>query len=261
MGRGSVPKERRENLKFILIMAVGLGIAIWFGNDFFIAIGKTTNSVSKGHISDGSISNSKRLPTSGENYETYSRLGSTIGRTCVHHAVRNTIVSAYDLLHETMPAITFVYGETGWCWGGGDFYPHHTHQNGLSVDFMVPVRRSGESVAVPTSIIDGFGYLLEFNSEGKLEDYSVDFEAIAAHLLALENEGKKHGVKIKRIILAPGLQKKLFKSGKAGRMVKRRFKWNKKQAWVRHDDHYHVDFVVNDKANEKPKRSSKRIGD
>ncbi len=146
-------------------------------------------------------------------------------------------------------------------WGGGEFYPHHTHQNGLSVDFMVPVRRSGESVPVPTSIIDGFGYLLEFNSQGKLDEYNIDFEAIAAHLLALEKSGKEHGVKIKRIILAPELQKKLFKSGKAGRLVKRRFKWNKKQAWVRHDDHYHVDFVVSDKANEKAKRSSKRVGD
>ena len=232
-----------ENIKFILILSLILGVAGWFGNDFFIALEKTSNSESKGTAEDGSILRAKRLPSEGANFETYSRLGSTIGRTCVHNKVRTTTVGAYEALEKSHAENVFVFGETGWCLGGGEFSPHRTHQNGTSVDFMVPVRKSGKSVMLPHSIIDGWGYKLEFSETGKVGDYEIDFDAMAAHLLALRAAAKKEKIKIKRVILAPELQKLLFKA-KDGKKVKKLFKFNKKAVWVRHDDHYHVDFDV-----------------
>ena len=92
----------------------------------------------------------------------------------------------------------FVYGETGWA-GGGRFKPHRTHQNGTSVDFMVPVRNdAGASVPLPRGYGDRYGYDLEFDASG--------------HLLT-------------------------FMAAKP---------------WIRHDEHYHVDFAVPCKALTKP---------
>ena len=56
-------------------------------------------------------------------------------------------------LERTQPGVKFVYGETGWP-DGGPMPPHRTHRNGMSVDFMVPVRDKDQfPQAVKTKII------------------------------------------------------------------------------------------------------------
>ena len=222
---------------FVLIAVWG-----WMGND--VMLGSESDEISKarGARVNGFLEHGKRLPLAGPNFRTYSRVLSSFGRTCAHEQVRDTILEAYEQLHEDTPQYTYVYGEISWC-SGGNFWPHRTHQNGLSVDFMVPVKRHGRVVETPTTILDGFGYLSEFDADGKMGEFEIDFESMAAHLEALRVAAKKNGLVIDRVILDPELHDELFAT-KVGKRLKKRLDWVTKPVWVRHDDHYHVDFEV-----------------
>jgi len=136
-----------------------------------------------------------------------------------------------------------VIGETSWL-SGGSMKPHHTHQNGLSVDFMVPVRNhENEIETLPTSVFNKFGYNAEFDSTGKNEYYYIDFESIAIHLYYLNKAAQNQNVKIDLVIFDPTLQKLLFKT-EYGAKIKEKLRFTKKAVWVRHDEHYHVNFKV-----------------
>ena len=63
------------------------------------------------------------------------------------------------------------------------------------------------------------------------------------HLLALDRAARAHSISIRRVIFDVGLQPKLAASP-AGAQAMQRLAFNKQQAWVRHDEHYHVDFAV-----------------
>ena len=216
---------------------------MYWGNSILIAFESDAPSVSKGTTSDGSIENAKRLPSSGPNFRTYSQFGSLIGRTCVHEKVKATILDAYSRLAGNLPLRTFVYGETGWPHGGG-FWPHKTHENGLSVDFMVPVNTlDGEPTVLPTNIFNKFGYSEEFDPTGRTQTHSIDFEVMAAHLTAIHASAMRHGVGIKVVIFDADLQNRLF-ACKGGQGLSGLMKFSTKPAWVRHDEHYHIDFTV-----------------
>jgi penicillin-insensitive murein endopeptidase len=66
---------------------------------------------------------------------------------------------------------------------------------------------------------------------------------MAAHIVALHSEAKKLGYDIWRVIFVPELQPNLFKT-KYGVYLKDNIQFSTKRSWVRHDEHYHVDFVV-----------------
>lgn len=164
-----------------------------------------------------------------------------LGRTYVHGKVYEAIINAYKVIETSAPNKFYVYGETGHK-GGGRFRPHKTHQNGLSVDFMVPVLdEKNRSVPLPTGVFNKFGYSIEFDKTGRYEEYRIDFEAIASHLYALSEEAKKSGINIKTVIFDAELQEYLFKTQK-GAYLKANIRFSKKPSWVRHDEHYHVDF-------------------
>lgn len=239
-----MPRKWSENIGFFGFLSAVFTLIVWVGNDYWIEVFEDDEpSVSAGKVSNGGLVNGKRLPSSGPNFQTYSRLGSLIGRTCVHHAVRDTIVESYAEVFQVNPEWRFVYGETGWC-TGGPFKPHKTHQNGLSVDFMIPIRDNGASTPLPTWPWNKWGYNLVFSDSGKLNDWVIDFDALVAHLHALDKAAKEHGLKIEKIILEPPLHDEVFKA-KDGKKLKR-LPWMEKAAWVRHDNHYHVDFKVVD---------------
>lgn len=199
-------------------------------------------SVCFGTTGNGRLENGEQLPASGNNFESYSSIGSLAGRTYVHSKVRAVVVAAYKALETNSPDKTFVYGETG-LKAGGRIRPHKTHQNGLSVDFMVPVLKEGRSVSLPSSPFNKFGYEIEFNANGKYEDYTIDFEAMAHHLMELHRAADSHGLKIRRVIFDVPLQKHLFETS-LGPELRKLFAFSTKPAWVRHDEHYHVDFEV-----------------
>ena len=195
-----------------------------------------------GTTSQGALEGACQLATDGPNFEPYTALGRWLGRTYVHCTVAEVVEAAYGSLAASHPSKVFVYGETG-LKNGGKFDPHKTHQNGLSVDFMVPVvDRQGKSTPLPTGLTNKFGYSLEFDSAGSMDDLTIDFEAIVAHLAALKVAANAKGIDIWRVIFDPQLQPRLREvegwPGIAG------LEFSERRSWVRHDEHYHVDFEI-----------------
>lgn len=202
----------------------------------------STTSLSTGEIASGSLTLGRRLPTRGRNFSSYSELGSLLGRTHVHSVVHDTLLDAYERLSHTHPDQHFVYAETGWPMGGS-FAPHRTHQNGLSVDFVVPVSREQRPASLYCGIWNAWCYAITFDEQGRSNEHEIDFEALGAHLLALDAAARQHGTRVERVILAPDLRAKLFQSTQ-GERIKKQFDFLQGKAWVRHDDHYHVDFAA-----------------
>lgn len=231
--------------RFALFVLVVLALSwptVRFGNDVLRHFESAAPSQSHGTTGNGRLENGKRLPTTGSNFTTYSRLGALLGRTSVHEKVRAAVVDAFESVRQDQPSIIYTIGETGWP-RGGRFRPHKSHQNGLSVDFMVPVLRHGAPTRLPVNLSNKFGYGLQFDSEGKTGDLEIDFEAIAAHLYHLDRAARRNGLAIEVVIFDNELQKKLFAT-EQGRDLKERIRFSIKQPWIRHDEHYHVDFVL-----------------
>ncbi len=197
-------------------------------------------SESVGHVGNGSIQNAKRVDFRGDNFTTYSFLCYLAGRTYVHDKVKATILDAYSSCEKTCSGKTFVLGETGRC-KGGRFMPHRTHQNGMSVDFMVPVLKKNKPYRF-NWIFNIWGYGREFDNRGKKGKYEIDYEAIAKHLLALDQAAKKNGLVIQKVIFDPVLRKILLE--KPGGDKIKSLPFTKKRVIIRHDDHYHVDFGI-----------------
>lgn len=194
-------------------------------------------------MAHGSIEDSVKLPLSGPNFEAYSALGAALGRTHVHSKVAEVLGAAYAAMAVAVPDARFVYGETGWP-SGGRLRPHRTHQNGLSVDFFVPVRdAAGRSVPLPTTATRRFGYDIEFDAQGRYEDLSIDFTAMAEHLHQLHLAARARGVRIALVIFDPPLLPRLFATPR-GPYLTQNLRFMSGRAWVRHDEHYHVDFDV-----------------
>ena len=221
----------------LVAVAGAAGFAGWLG------IETSAKSVCYGNPTHGRLEGGQRLPYSGGNYRAYSFLGYAAGRTFMHSAVRDAVRDAYAHVYKLRPELRFVYGESGWPWGGR-FPPHKTHANGTSVDFFVPVRSEGDKVAeVPTSLLNRYGYDLRFDRSGRHGALKLDFDAMGEHLLALDMAARAHGIGIRRVIFDIHLQPKLAAT-KAGAAAMARMAFSKAQAWVPHSEHYHVDFEV-----------------
>jgi penicillin-insensitive murein DD-endopeptidase len=196
-----------------------------------------------GTVANGRLEGGVALVKSGPNFQPYSSAAVAIGRTYVHSTVRDIVAMAYGELQETLPRKVFVYGETGWE-EGGQIRPHRTHRNGLSVDFMVPVLDAkSRSVPLPGKITNRFGYDIEFDDEGRFEDLRIDFEAIAEHLFQLDAAARARAGGLALVIFDTPYLQKLFAT-KRGPYLKANLPFMKGRPWVRHDEHYHVDFAV-----------------
>lgn len=202
-----------------------------------------TESQCFGTVSNGRVERSVKLPIAGSNFTAYSTLAATAGRTHVHSKVAEIIVASYAALQADSPGTTYVYGETGWP-SGGRFKPHRTHQNGLSVDFFVPVRNAaGKSVPFPTAMTTRFGYDVEFDADARYGEYVIDFTAMAEHLVQLHLAATQRGIGIALVIFDPQYLPKLFATPR-GAYLQKNLRFMKAKPWVRHDEHYHVDFAV-----------------
>lgn len=200
-------------------------------------------SVCFGTVGIGRLDGGVALPSEGANFSPYTSLADTVGRTYVHSKVRDVVVATYAALQNTAPGKRYVYGETGWR-NGGRFRPHRTHQNGLSVDFFVPVTDSTRtSVPLPTSVWNKWGYNIEFDANAKYGEYSIDFEALGEHLYQLHRAAAGKGVGVALVILDPPFLPKLFAT-KRGPYLEQHLNFMRGKAWWRHDEHYHVDFSV-----------------
>jgi penicillin-insensitive murein DD-endopeptidase len=234
--------RRTRRLVRLSVAALALWGVVHVGNDVLRRFESSAPSESMGATNAGRLIHGKRLPSSGPGFATYSRFGSFIGRTYVNSRVRDAMLEAYAALHAERPETTYLYGETGWP-RGGRFRPHRTHRNGLSVDFMVPVLRDGRPALIPRGLFNTFGYGVSFDDSGQNGRFAIDFEAMAAHLDHLERTAAAHGLAIEVVIFAPELQDDLA-AAPGGAAVLQRLRFSRHPSWVRHDDHYHVDFRI-----------------
>ncbi len=195
-------------------------------------------SIVHGSVSRGYVENAKRMYFRGDNYTTYSYPGYLAGRTFAHDKVRQTMLDAFEVCETTCPDITFVVGEIGFR-NGGQFLPHRTHRNGMSVDFMTPLLKKGKHYR-SHHLFNLWGYRFEFDNKGKKGNVEIDYETTARHLLALDQAAKKNGLKIQKVIFDPVLRPYLLKTP-TGQKIKH-LPFTKNRVIVRHDDHYHVDF-------------------
>jgi len=109
---------------------------------------------------------------------------------------------------------------------------------------MVPVLdATGNPVLLPTNAFNKFGYGIEFDSNGRYEKLTIDFEAIADHLHALHEAAGANGTGISRVIFDKAYVPRLYAT-KRGAFIKKRIPFMKGEPWIRHDEHYHVDFAV-----------------
>ena len=235
--------------QLVLAAAGALGLSV-VGARWLFADAGGRPSTCFGTPANGSLENGWKLPRSGENFRAYADVGWLAGRTHVHSRVHAVVLESYAKLARERPAHRFVYGETGWE-TGGEIAPHRTHRNGLSVDFMVPVvDANGKPSELTTNAANKYGYAVELDADGRAEDGSrIDFESLAAHLATVAAVAKQRGVGITKVIFDPKLRKKLASTARWKEIETLPF--SKKPAWVRHDEHYHVDFSV-------PCRSAKR---
>lgn len=200
-------------------------------------------SICYGSTSNGRLENGVKLPSKGNNFVSYSATAEFLGRTYVHSRVKEILLASYQWLELEAPQKVFKYAETGFE-EGGRFRPHKTHRNGLSVDFMVPVvNKNGLSVHFPTSYFNKLGYAIEFDETGKYKEYTIDYEALAAHIVSLHKTASEKGVSLWRVIFDPKLQPYLMNTS-YGKYLTEHIQFSKKRSWVRHDEHYHVDFKV-----------------
>ena len=196
-----------------------------------------------GSVSQGRLEHASKLPVTGANFQAFSGAAAALGRTHTHSRVQAIVLDAYAAIAAQQPELRFVYGEASWP-QGGRLRPHRTHQNGLSIDFFVPVRdAAGRSVPIPTSPFTRFGYDLEFDQHGRLGELQIDFEALAEHLFQLQQAARKREAGIALVILdtryLPALN-----ATRRGRALRQQLNFLPRQAWVRHDEHYHVDFAL-----------------
>ena len=205
--------------------------------------GHAQDSVCFGTTSDGRLENGVQLPAKGPNFVAYSMIARLAGRTYVHSEVKKIVLDAYARLEEDHPNKVYKYAETGFK-QGGQFKPHKTHRNGLSIDFMTPMMDAdGRSVHLPTHALNKLGYNIELDGVGRYKNLTIDYVALAAHITALHKAAKERGHDLWRVIFDPKLQAPLFDTP-YGDYLKANVTFSKKRSWVRHDEHYHVDFIV-----------------
>lgn len=205
-------------------------------------------SVSKGVVSNGSLVNGKLMPYSGANFQYFADNSFLMGRAFVHSAVRKTLIDSYHSIQPFFPAHTFYIMESSnKC--GGKLDPHKTHQNGLSVDFMMPLLKDGKEYnGLDTLGVDH--YYLNFDDSGKYtEDASIEinFDIVAKHILELDSKARENGLKISKVIIKIELKDELFHSKYGAELIKRGIYVVQNLTPIinmLHDEHYHIDFEL-----------------
>ncbi len=196
-----------------------------------------------GTSSHGRLEGGVKLPLEGANFSAYSKLGAAAGRTYVHAKVAAAVLTTYTALATSAPSARFVYGETGFP-DGGRFKPHTSHQNGRSVDFFVPVKTTrGTPADLPSSWSNKFGYDIEFDASGRFQNYQIDFEAYAEHLYQLHLNAQAQAVPLTLVIVDPAFLPLLFAT-RRGAYLREKLPFMRGKPWVRHDEHFHVEFGV-----------------
>jgi penicillin-insensitive murein endopeptidase len=202
-------------------------------------------SKSDGKVSSGTLKYGYLLPYVGDNFWYFDADSYLGGRAFTNNLVYSSIIDSYATLKEKSNRI--------WCLmeasnqKGGKMAPHITHQNGLSIDFMMPLMKDQK----PFYDFDDKGklhYLMSFDDQGISADdsnVSIDFDAVGSHILALEKAARNNGLKIKKVIIKIEFKDELYAS-KYGKDLEESgiyfVKGLSNLVNALHDDHYHIDF-------------------
>lgn len=203
-------------------------------------------SKSKGSTGNGSLEHGTLIPFSGTNYTYFDSSSYISGRAFTNDKVAKSVIQSYHQLKEDGDSRKYQVMEFS-NEHGGKMFPHRTHQNGLSVDLMMPLQKNNK----PYYGLDSKGlthYLLDFNTEGEYTEdtsTSIDFDAAAKHLLALEKQARKNGLRITKVIFNTDLKDELYASPNGKLLTKSGIYITRNLTPLIngiHDDHYHVDF-------------------
>jgi len=239
---------KRHWITLSISLLVIIGLAITCAPNIFYK--NSGESISLGTTGNGSLQNAYQIDYKTTNSKYFSPVSYfLIGNCYVHSRLYKTILDSYAECERTCKGKKFRVMECSLKKGGKTLI-HRTHMNGLSVDFMVPKLNKGKQI----KLYDRMGlwhYLLNFDSTGKLKidkNLTIDFETMSRHIIALDNAAKRNGLSINKVILKIDLKDDLFNTV-SGREIKRRgiyFAQNlTKTINMVHDDHYHVDFKIN----------------
>jgi penicillin-insensitive murein DD-endopeptidase len=205
-------------------------------------------SQSTGSVSNGTLKHGKLMPFEGINFRYFDTASYLNDRAFVNLKVLNSVLSTYEYLNEELPGRTFTIMECSHR-NGGKLYPHRTHQNGLSIDFMMPLVKDNKPY-YELDTMGQFHYLLDFDDAGRMtQDTSVhiDFELVAQHILALDSACVANNLSIKKVIINTDLKDELFE-GPMGKQLQcsRVYVVKSLTPLINslHDDHYHIDFEI-----------------
>lgn len=204
-------------------------------------------SKSIGTVNNGRLENGIPFPFLGKNFHYFDTISYLQKRAFVHEKVYQLVLATYDSLYSINPSYRFGLMECS-NENGGKIWPHKTHQNGLSVDFMSPLLIQG----LQSETYDYIGsqhYFMEFDEHGTYTvdpSHSIDFETIARHLEILKYLAPKYGLKVNKVILKLNLKDELFAT-KTGKKLQNEIYFAQHLSNLinnLHDDHYHVDFEL-----------------
>jgi penicillin-insensitive murein DD-endopeptidase len=78
----------------------------------------------------------------------------------------------------------------------------------------------------------------------------IDFEALTSFLRELQAHASARGLAIQKVIITPEYVPLLLETRSGGQLGALADVLSRRPAWVRHDEHFHVDFAVSGAAAE-----------
>lgn len=192
----------------------------------------------------GGLSGGRSLAPAGSDHRTASPLLAAAGRQYVHPDVAALLDEAFAAERENharragVPGSSWRVAETGWR-PGGWFPPHLTHQDGLSVDVVTPLTDG----RIPTGLLSGFGYAVEFTPDGLVVggEGTADLHRLARFFDAVCRSAPSHGLAVRQLIVwGPwhGVLRGKMRSTCRSALV---------DAALPHDDHVHLTLTRSDR--------------
>lgn len=205
-----------------------------------------TASQSIGTVNNGELKHGKLVPYKGRNFMYFDRESYLASRAFLNNLALKSTLGMYDSLLKVLPQRYFHLMECSHQ-HGGELFPHRTHQNGLSIDFMMPLQKNGS----PYYGLDTLGiehYALQFDDAGRYTKdttVSIDFDLVARQILILDHFARKNGLAIFKVIIKIELKEELFATP-FGQQLK------ESDIYIvrglsplvndLHDDHFHIDL-------------------
>ncbi|MCR6637865.1 MAG: penicillin-insensitive murein endopeptidase [Sporocytophaga sp.] len=205
-------------------------------------------STSTGTVSGGALINGKLFPFQGANYQYFDTSSYINNRAFLNDKIRTAVISSYKQLEKEIPDRKFFIMECS-NKNGGKIFPHRTHQNGLSIDFMMPLIK-GNKAFYDLDTIGAGHYWLDFDNEGKYSEdksISIDFDLVARQILSLETQARNNGYKIQKVIIKTEYKNLIFATPYGKKLKQSNIYFvNSLTSLINslHDDHFHIDFEI-----------------